>query len=154
MSATGTFLASTLVSLACIPLSLWQGHRLAGVVEEIRPRTSEGATLADAPEIPRAYIAQSLEIAYGFPAAVLTTVAFGDLFEWSGLTGIVLLGVTLLVTLFLVWLVSPSKVGSFMKLRPLGLSVVTWVVVVSNMAGLLLSLNPETVEGIKTSLPS
>ncbi|NEM90903.1 hypothetical protein [Galbitalea soli] len=143
MSAQGTFLASTGVALVCVFFSLWQGKRLSREIDRVRPLQTSEATLAQSPEVIRAYIGQSLEVAYGFPAAALTIVAFGDLLEWSGLTGILLVCVAVAATLFFVWFVSPSRAGFFLKFRLFDVSIVTWAVLAANIAGLILAFTAE-----------
>ncbi|CAN5373317.1 hypothetical protein BH11ACT5_BH11ACT5_16350 [soil metagenome] len=139
MSVQATFFASTFVALICILFSIWQGGRLAKTIDKERPPKTTDATYAESPVIVHAYLEQSLEVAYSLPASALTLVAFGDLFEWSGLTGAVLVCVAVSLTLFFVWFIQPSKAGLFLSLRIGKLSVISLVVLLANIVGLILA---------------
>ena len=140
MSATITFIAALAVALLCLPFSAYQSKKLVEVVSRSRLAVGKSGTLADDDRLPRLYVAQSLEVAYGFPAAVLTLVAFGEMYEWSGVAGVLLIVLAVAVTLFFVWLMDPEHIRWFVLLRVKDLSVVSALVIIANIIGLVLSL--------------
>lgn len=147
MGATVTFVAALAVSLLCLPFSAYQSRKLAAVVPGSRLALGESGSLADDERLARLYVVQSLEVAYGFPAAVLTLVAFGEMFEWSGLAGAILIVLAVAVTLFSVWLMDPERIRWFLLLRMKDLSIVSALVILANVVGLVLSfqvLDPHT----------
>ena len=81
MSPGFTFYVSLFVALLCIPLSIYQAGRLGEALEP--PVLSGGRYVLDDPTMAITLAAQSLEVAYGFPAMVLTAIGYADLFGWN-----------------------------------------------------------------------
>ena len=140
MSATITFIAALAVAVLCLPFSAYQSKKLVEVVPRSRLAVGQSGTLADDDRLASLYVAQSLEVAYGFPAAVLTLVAYGEMFEWSGLAGVLLIVLAVAVTLFFLWLMDPERIRWFVLLRVMNFSVVSALVIIANIVGLMLSL--------------
>lgn len=137
MPAALTFFVSLFVSILCIPFSIYQARRLGEALP--LPEPEGGRSVLDDPEIPVSYAAQSLEVAYGFPAMILTVIAFEDLFGWSAWTGVVSVVLVLAFAGFLAVLTHPHRIGLFLRLRIGPISLVSAAIVVANMVGLVLA---------------
>lgn len=143
MASVVTFVASLFVAILAIPFARYQSALLESQVRRAKVRTRSGRRLRgqiyDDPAIPRSHVEQSLEVAYGFPAAVLTVVAFGELFEWASLAAAVLVVVTAVWAVLTVLIVQPNQVGRFLSLRIGKISFYGLVIIAANVVGVCLA---------------
>lgn len=143
-----TFLGSALVAAAFIPFSLYQGPRTSSAIAKLWPDVRR-KSIRDDPRNVEAYVDQALDIAYGFPAVVLTVVAYADLSNHLAWVSPVTVILAVAITLLLVWFSSPKRVNLFLHLRVGRISALSVIVVVANIVGLALafSVQAETTVG-------
>ena len=142
MSAIITFGAALFVALLCLPFSRGQISRLIAALPRLEIAQGESAQMRDDLLIARSYIAQSLEVAYGFPAAILTLIAFGDLFGWSPIASAILIAAAVLATIAFVLLrnLEHENTRLFLKLRIGQMSIVSLTIVLANVVGLAIAI--------------
>lgn len=142
-----TFLASALVAAAFIPFSLYQGPKTSGAIVKLWPNV-RAKSLRDDPRNVEGYVDQALDIAYGFPAVVLTVVAYADLSAHLPWVTPVAIAGAVAITLLLVWFSSPRRVGLFLRLRIWKFSALSIAVVAANVVGLILAFSVPAESGL------
>lgn len=146
MSAVGTFIVSLLVALLCIPFARYQGRKTADAIQEHSPANNgRQKTVESVPRINEILVEQALDTAYAFPALVLTAVAYAQLITLSPLSVAILLVMSIVTTLGLAWLMSPSRAPRFERWKLWRLSLATWLLLVANIVGLIWSVFDETI---------
>jgi len=142
-----TFFAALVVSLIAIPVSGFQRERLASAIEKLIAETSAGDVDRVSGKQLRVYISQSLDVAYGFPSAVLTITAFNSILMAGSISTVALILVSVITTLIFVWIVNPEKASWYLRLQigrrggdKYGTSVITIALIVANLVGSAWSL--------------
>lgn len=156
METVLTFGASLIVSLLSIPFSAFQRDRVIDAVErlvadalkDVQKATATATATSDktGPLVDRTHVgsllSQALDVATGFPSAVLTAVAYLSLIGSESLPATLVLLAAVAVTLGLAWLASPNNLSWYLRLQTgkrgggkYGVSLVTSLLVVANVVG-------------------
>lgn len=140
------FALSLAVTVLCVYFGIAQGKLLSErihaqrAVDRLDAPTIE-RDLGEVPEIEASWRAQSLDVAYNFPSAVLTLVAYQQLFQ-SSLANLVLIVIAVAIALYFRSFFDPHRAQAYWRYSVMNtVSIPTLVLFMANVVGLIVAVS-------------
>lgn len=137
-----TFALSLIVAALGVYFGFAQEKRIKAKVDAQHKLAFSDASLGleQVPEVQERWRAQALDVAYNFPAAILTVVAYLHLFPGLG-ASVALIIVTLIVSLYFRHYFDPERAPQYWRWSLGGVvSLPTIVLLTANLVGLVIAI--------------